>query len=64
MVLHTHTTMTQTVTKQTTYVRITGTDMWSDTNSDPITDVMNAQDAVEAKTGTRPSILIVSKRKQ
>jgi hypothetical protein len=45
------------------YVELTGTDMWSDTvNSDPITDVMNAQDAVEAKTGTRPSILLVSKK--
>ena len=37
--------------------------MWSDTaNSDPITDVMNAQDAVEANTGSRPTILIVSKQ--
>lgn len=45
------------------YVELTGTDMWSDTvNSDPISDVMNAQDAVEAKTGTRPSILLVSKK--
>lgn len=45
------------------FTELQGTDMWSDvTNSDPITDVMNAQDAVEAKTGTRPSILIVSKQ--
>ena len=45
------------------FTELVGTDMWSDTvNSDPITDVMNAQDAVEAKTGTRPSILIVSKQ--
>ena len=49
--------------KASNYVELTGTDMWSDTvNSDPISDVMNAQDAVEAKTGTRPSILIVSKK--
>lgn len=45
------------------FTELVGTDMWSDTvNSDPITDVMNAQDAVEAKTGVRPSILIVSKQ--
>ena len=45
------------------FTELVGTDMWSDTvNSDPITDVMNAQDAVEAKTGTRPSILLVSKQ--
>lgn len=45
------------------FTELTGTDMWSDTvNSDPISDVMNAQDAVEARTGVRPSILIVSKQ--
>ena len=45
------------------FTELLGTDMWSDVaNSDPITDVMNAQDAVEARTGTRPSILIVSKQ--
>ena len=45
------------------FTELQGTSMWSDTaNSDPITDVMNAQDAVEAKTGTRPSILLVSKQ--
>ena len=45
------------------FTELLGTSMWSDTvNSDPITDVMNAQDAVEAKTGTRPSILLVSKQ--
>ena len=45
------------------FTELVGTDMWSDTvNSDPITDVMNAQDAVEAATGTRPSILLVSKK--
>jgi hypothetical protein len=45
------------------FTELQGTSMWSDTvNSDPITDVMNAQDAVEAKTGIRPSILIISKQ--
>ena len=45
------------------FTELQGTSMWSDTaNSDPITDVMNAQDAVEAATGTRPSILLVSKK--
>jgi hypothetical protein len=45
------------------FTELQGTSMWSDTaNSDPITDVMNAQDAVEAETGTRPSILLVSKK--
>ena len=45
------------------FTELLGTSQWSDTvNSDPITDVMNAQDAVEAATGTRPSILLVSKK--
>lgn len=41
----------------------TATDKWSDeTNSDPLDDVMTAQDAVEAETGTRPSVLLMSKK--
>lgn len=41
----------------------TATDKWSDTtNSDPLDDVSTAQDAVEALTGDRPSIMIVSKK--
>ena len=45
------------------YLELSGTDMWSDTvNSDPISDVMTAQDAVEALTGSRPELLIVSKK--
>lgn len=41
----------------------TATDKWSDAaNSDPMDDVMTAQDAVEAETGTRPSILLMSKK--
>ena len=44
------------------FTELVGTDMWSDTvNSDPIQDVMDAQDTVEEATGTRPSILLVSK---
>lgn len=39
------------------------TDKWSDTtNSDPLDDIATAQDAVEALTGDRPSIMIVSKK--
>ena len=49
--------------KTNNFVELQGTSVWFDTaNSDPITDVMNAQDAVEAETGTRPSILLVSKK--
>lgn len=41
----------------------TATDKWSDeTNSDPLNDVMTAQDAVEAATGARPSLLLMSKK--
>ena len=39
------------------------TDKWSDeANSDPLGDVMAAQDAVEAASGTRPSVLLMSKK--
>lgn len=49
--------------KANNFTELLGTDMWSDTaNSDPIQDVMDAQDAVEAETGVRPSILLVSKQ--
>ena len=42
---------------------LTGTAQWSDlANSDPLSDVMSAQDAVEAETGTRPSMLLLSKK--
>ena len=45
------------------YVALAGTDKWSDTtNSDPIGDIEAAQDAVDAKTGTRPSRAIVSRQ--
>lgn len=41
----------------------TDTDKWSDTtNSDPMDDVSTAMDTVEALTGERPAIMIVSKK--
>lgn len=41
----------------------TDMDKWSDTaNSDPMGDVTTALDAVEATTGERPSIMIVSRK--
>lgn len=41
----------------------TATDKWSDTtNSDPLDDVSTALDTVEALTGDRPSIMIVSRK--
>ena len=39
------------------------TDKWNDTeNSDPLDDVSVALDAVEAETGERPSIMIISRK--
>lgn len=44
-------------------VTTTDTDKWSDTtNSDPMDDIAVALDAVEAQTGERPSIMIVSRK--
>ena len=44
-------------------VTTTDTDKWSDTtNSDPMDDIAVALDAVEALTGERPSIMIVSRK--
>lgn len=41
----------------------TSTDKWSDTtNSDPMDDVSTAMDAVEALTGERPAMMIVSRQ--
>lgn len=41
----------------------TSTDKWDDTeNSDPLDDVATALDAVEAETGERPSIMIISRK--
>lgn len=45
------------------FMELLTTNKWDDVNnSDPISDVMTAQDAVEAKTGTRPELMIVSKQ--
>lgn len=49
--------------KTNNFVELTGTSMWSDTtNSDPMKDISDAQDAVEALTGTKPTLMIVSKQ--
>nr|DAG79766.1 MAG TPA: Major capsid protein [Caudoviricetes sp.] len=49
--------------KANNYTALTdATDKWSDpTNSDPMQDIMDAIDKVEAATGTRPEIAIMSK---
>lgn len=44
------------------YTALSGTSLWTDLDdSDPLKDVSDAQDAVEALTGERPSILLMSK---
>lgn len=44
------------------FTALSGTSLWSDTtNSTPLDDVQAAQDSVEARTGERPSILLISK---
>lgn len=49
--------------KTKNYKALTGTEMWSDAkNSDPLEDVQAAQDAVEERTGNRPSVLLISKK--
>ena len=37
-------------------------DLTADSTADPVKDIQDAQDAVEAKTGTRPSIAIMSRQ--
>lgn len=45
------------------FVKLSGTALWTDTtNSDPVQDVSDGQDAVEALTGVRPTAMIVSKK--
>lgn len=45
------------------YAELSGTSKWSDTtNSDPLSDIQTGIDAVEAKTGVTPEIMIVSKQ--
>jgi len=50
--------------KANNYMEIsTATDQWNDVeNSDPMNDVMTAQDTTEANSGTRPTIMLISKR--
>lgn len=50
--------------KTNNFVELSGTtDKWSDVeNSDPMGDTAKAMDSVEAKTGERPSIMIVSRK--
>lgn len=50
--------------KENNYMELTtATDKWSDVeNSDPMNDVMTAQDSCEAYSGTRPTIMLVSKK--
>lgn len=44
------------------YVALAGNAQWTDyANSDPVKDISDAIDAVEAKSGTRPEILIINK---
>lgn len=44
------------------FTELQGTSVWSDLDdSDPLKDVSDAQDKVEAATGERPSILVMSK---
>jgi hypothetical protein len=43
------------------YIKLTGTSVWSDTtNADPIKNIQDAILAVEARTGSRPTKMIVS----
>lgn len=45
------------------YLALTGTSKWGDTsNSNPMEDIRTAQDKIEEKTGTRPTILIMSRK--
>lgn len=37
-------------------------DKWDDASSDPMNDIATAQDAVEARTGSRPSIMVISQK--
>lgn len=47
--------------KTNNYAVMTGDGKWSDhENSDPLGDVQTALDSVEAETGTRPTVMIVS----
>lgn len=45
------------------FARLSGTGAWTDfENSDPLADVSAAMDAVEEETGTKPAIMLISKK--
>jgi hypothetical protein len=45
------------------FIALSGTSKWSDTvNSDPLQDTSNAQDAAVTYSGTKPTLMIVSKQ--
>lgn len=49
--------------KANNFVKLLGLSMWSQTETaDPLGDVRGAQDAIEALTGVKPELLIVSKK--
>lgn len=49
--------------KTNNFATLSGTSVWSDTtNSDPMDDVQTGIDKIEAKTGSRPSMMIVSRK--
>lgn len=46
----------------TNFTALSGTSLWTDTDaSNPLKDISDAQDAVEANTGVRPTRLLISK---
>lgn len=48
--------------KANNFLELTGTSKWDDVeNSDPVQDITDAQDAVEAVTGSRPTNMLVSR---
>lgn len=44
------------------FLELQGNDMWSDPASNPIEDVRVAQEEIEDRTGTRPTLLIMSRK--
>lgn len=40
----------------------TASDKWDDASSDPMGDIEKAQDTIEANTGSRPSVMVISKK--
>lgn len=49
--------------KKNQFKKLTGTAVWTDyTNSDPISDIEDAQDYIERQTGVKPTILLLTKK--